>query len=1716
MSDRIFQTSDIEDICTTAKTAIDDTKDCINSLKRIASDIQSACAKVPNEAKRGNAEGLASGLGGKLDKDNYDTTRAKLEACREKACSLIPEYDSQYASQMQEVTAATNAVKGVIEDLKQFMLETPLTACCDDFAQVLAAKEAQWKRTLKGAESLLDGAIANAKGAQEISTIFSKDPVNLSTGNFIYDKEDLRIEGSTPFIFRRFYNAVNRYHGSLGRDWNHNYEVKLSFQKSRVFPEKEITILLEDGKEELFLPVDGTAYTPGNQSLASLKKTEEGYEYRLLSGERYLFDTEGRYLRQEDADGEGFSLQYGEEGKLLCIQKDTGESYQLSYDGAGYLKSVADHTGRIFTYEVKDGRLLRAVRPDGGAFLYEYNGNGKLESVTNPRGIVTVENVFDERHRTTCQRFPDGTQMSYEYNDDERTVTLTERNGSRSIHIHDEKYRNIRNIYPDGEESFEYNSRNQKTKITDKLGYTTRLSYDNRGNLTGAVNPLGTKLAVTYGAHNQPVSIAVNGKQKQKNTFDGKGNLLESRDALGRKTAFVYDGKGRPAEIIQADGSRIRLSYDERGNITELTDAGGGRSRYAYDALNRVTEAADPKGNRTRFTYDSAGNILSVTNPAGEVRSYEYNESHKVTKVTDFDGSVMTRTYNRLNRPEVLTDQLGRQTRLQYDAMWNLARITAPDGGKTTYFYNENNRLTRIKDALGNVTRYTYDGNGNRLSEEDETGAVTRFTYDALGRLTTVTGPDGAETAYVYDMEGNLTEVWDALGNKVQMEYDEAGQLIRETNPLGESRSYTYTALGDMESITDEAGRVTSYTYLPGGQVGKILHPEGTEESYTYDAGGNVETYTNEDGFTLTYVYDSLDRIIRIEGSGGEEKEYTYDAAGNVTSMTDASGNVTRYEYSPAGELTKVIDALGNETEYRYDPCGRLIEIRQYGKDGSLMEGADTSGMDAELLEAERRNNRNRICHVTKYQRNLSGQVETITDALGQKETYRYDPKGRLLEKLDKEGYLTAYGYTDRGDVSRIRYADGREVKLSYNSLRRLTEMEDWLGITKIENDALGRAEKVTYPDGREVSYTYGKGGERTSITYPDGRTIHYGFDESLRLSELKDGDRIIRYAYDKAGRLTEKSFPNGMRSTYCYDRKGQVTELRHEDKEGVLDHYAYQYDLLGNKTGITRERRGLEEESGTYAYGYDALGRLESVTKDGNPLRRYGYDAFGNRTALSEKGQETAYAYNALNQLVSKKDVLGEISYRYDRRGNLIQSIENGDIRHQYTYGALNRLERAVNGRGETASYQYNGLGYRTGKTEGRIQPETLKQMEENLNPLNQLKAMEPEAEKTIRYTIDLTRGYHNLLEREENQRSQIYLWDGNAAGFYDEGEESPQYYLQDELGSPLRIEREDGHLRESYGYDEFGCDLYGNQGKVQPFGYTGYQQDTVAGTYFAQAREYERESGRFLSQDLIAGFADMPFSMNRYVYCFSSIVFVDMDGTWPSLADIKNKVTKTVKDGVKWLDEHKGDIGKIAVTVAGVAAVTALTVSTFGVGAGAVIAASATVGGTVGAVNSAKNGTNIADGLARGALIGTVGAIGAVANPTGAFLGGACQLATDLIRGQVSSPEAYAGAMLGGAIGTEYGSAFLGGFTATGVGELLEKATGVNEKGLGEILTDSVVTGIISSCMNWAIQKEMPYDLAFFFRTSLSEGEKEFIETILAAIGISGYYTIKDYCVK
>ncbi|WP_461816211.1 RHS repeat-associated core domain-containing protein [Faecalimonas sp.] len=70
-------------------------------------------------------------------------------------------------------------------------------------------------------------------------------------------------------------------------------------------------------------------------------------------------------------------------------------------------------------------------------------------------------------------------------------------------------------------------------------------------------------------------------------------------------------------------------------------------------------------------------------------------------------------------------------------------------------------------------------------------------------------------------------------------------------------------------------------------------------------------------------------------------------------------------------------------------------------------------------------------------------------------------------------------------------------------------------------------------------------------------------------------------------------------------------------------------------------------------------------------------------------------------------------------------------------------------------------------------------------------------------------------------------------------------------------------------------------NQRNIQTFGYTGCQRDEIAGTYYAQAREYKAESGRFLARDRVKGTIIFPFTFNEYIYCYNNgMLYLDYDG--------------------------------------------------------------------------------------------------------------------------------------------------------------------------------------------------------------------------------------------
>ena len=455
-------------------------------------------------------------------------------------------------------------------------------------------------------------------------------------------------------------------------------------------------------------------------------------------------------------------------------------------------------------------------------------------------------------------------------------------------------------------------------------------------------------------------------------------------------------------------------------------------------------------------------------------------------------------------------------------------------------------------------------------------------------------------------------------------------------------------------------------------------------------------------------------------------------------------------------------------------------------------------------------------------------------------------------------------------------------MAFSYNELNKLSKINDWLGTTTIENDIRGRLSKVTDYQDRTVAYEYNSIGEKTKLTYPDGRQALYSYDEEGKLSSITSKgidtgfDEKTSYAYDEIGRLIEKLLPNGVKQDYSYLPGGNLESMTSTDREGILDKYFYSYNNSGLISGISRERRDLAAVSGQYDYQYDEVGRLTRSSLNGQLRASYEYDAFGNRISLIESNAQTTYRYDALDRLVEAKELNNSQarvrSYNYDKRGNQTNEYVDGLLNKTFTFDATNMLSKVVDSEKGELENQYNGLGFRVAS----IRPE-----------------------ERIEYLCDLSRDCYNMLERTVNGETESFIYDKNVISMSKAGDN--YYYLQDELGSPMYMTGTDGAAVSSYAFDDFGRSIdpftgkikeagnkqhtkhaYTTEGNIiQPFAFTGYQEDDISGLKFAQARFYNAKAGRFQSEDLVKGFTNIPFTLNQYNYCFGCpIGFVDRNG--------------------------------------------------------------------------------------------------------------------------------------------------------------------------------------------------------------------------------------------
>ena len=263
-----------------------------------------------------------------------------------------------------------------------------------------------------------------------------------------------------------------------------------------------------------------------------------------------------------------------------------------------------------------------------------------------------------------------------------------------------------------------------------------------------------------------------------------------------------------------------------------------------------------------------------------------------------------------------------------------------------------------------------------------------------------------------------------------------------------------------------------------------------------------------------------------------------------------------------------------------------------------------------------------------------------------------------------------------------------------------------------------------------------------------------------------------------------------------------------------------------------------------------------------------YTYDPAGNRLSEDDGTEKTTYTYNGLDQIktatVEKGQSVDSVrQYSYDRSGNEteVKDSKTGE-RTLKAYDARNRLKEVAvmtkDGKtGVIQQNQYNGEDQRIQKIEG----------DQTTNYYYQ--------DGVVSYTTDGAgkQTSQNLIGLEGNIIG-TQRYDGETASYY--------LYQKDLQGSTTSLIKEDGTADAVYYYTDFGeTTIEGDNKAGNEVCYTGGIYDRMTGLYYLNARYYNPEDGRFLTEDTYRGETDEPDTWHLYAYCANNPVnYVDPSG--------------------------------------------------------------------------------------------------------------------------------------------------------------------------------------------------------------------------------------------
>ncbi len=698
--------------------------------------------------------------------------------------------------------------------------------------------------------------------------------------------------------------------------------------------------------------------------------------YKPEAGDNGVITRENGVYRLQEQDGTVISFRT--DGKLDFV-RDTNRNQVTAGYTTNKLTTLTYANGDVITFAYNNqGRISKVTDPFGQEASYTYDGTGEsLLSVTDASGTIsyTYETNGAKANAIKSITFPDGTQTSFEY-DEQGRITKQSLNGDiESVtYIYDpaggvsvtDAQRNVTKLWQ--------NASGQVSRIEDALARVTEFRYDETGNLTRIIAPENNLSSFNY---------------------DSRGNLLSATDPLGQRIEFTYDQKFDQIQKVRDQRRNdMRYTYDAQGNLSRITYYDGSREAFSYNDKGDVMISVNRRGEDIDYTYDSRGLLTKKVFADGTQATFVYDSRGNLTKATDAD-SIVTYAYDSANRLTEVSYGTGRSLTFAFDAGGRRTQMVDQDGFTTNYLYDALGRLQKLTDSNGaNIITYTYDSVGRLAREDNGNGTYTTYSYDVVGQLTNIVNYQANNTInsrfdYTYDSLGRRTSSTTLEGNTTYS-YDATGQLTSVVLPNNRTISYEYDAAGNRISVID-SGKTT--TYDPNN-LNQYTNVGGA--AYTYDADGNLIA-KKQGSQNWTYNYDTENRLVGVVSPEGTWR-YEYDALGNrIASIKD--GQRKEYLLDPTG-LGDVVAEYSSGIVARYTHGLGLV---------SRVDGSNTSSF---------------------YDTDAIGSVVGLSGSSGNYlNSYSYLPFGEDLTKNETIAnpfeYVGQYGVMDEGnglDFMRARF----------------------------------------------------------------------------------------------------------------------------------------------------------------------------------------------------------------------------------------------------------------------------------------------------------------------------------------------------------------------------------------------------------------------------------------------------------------------------------------------------------------------------------------------------------------------------------------------------------------------------------------------------------------------------------------------------------------------